>query len=322
MASLIGKNTKIVKEIAQELGFNFCGISKAEFLEDEAPRLEDYLKKGRNGKMQWMENHFDKRLDPTKLVPGAKSVVSLMMNYYPKEKQTTESYKLAKYAYGEDYHHVVKDKLRTFMELIRERIGEVDGRVFVDSAPVLEKAWAVKSGLGWRGKNNLLIRPQYGSFYFVAELIIDLELNPDSAIRDYCGTCTRCIDACPTGALDTPYQIDASKCISYFTIELRDETLPKEMDDKMEEWMFGCDICQDVCPWNRFSEPHNVLEFNPRPGLMDMNYEDWDELTHEVFSKYFSKSAVKRTKISGLLRNIAFLKEIKKQEDEDKNKNS
>lgn len=315
MSTTVGNHTKIVKEIAKELGFNFCGISKAEFLEEEAPRLEDYLKKGKNGKMQWLENHFDKRLDPTLLVPGAKSVVSLMMNYYPKEEQTTDSYKLAKYAYGEDYHHVIKDKLRLFMDLIHERIGEVDGRVFTDSAPVMEKAWATKSGLGWRGKNNLMIRPQHGSFYFIAELIIDLELNPDGAIKDYCGSCTRCIDACPTGALDNPYQLDASRCISYFTIELRDETLPKEMSDKMEEWMFGCDICQDVCPWNRFSEPHNVLEFNPRPGLMDMKYEDWNEITHEVFSKYFSKSAVKRTKFSGLQRNIAFLEEIKKREE-------
>lgn len=315
--SVVGKHTKIVKEIAKELGFNFCGISKAEFLEKEAPRLEDYLKKGKNGKMQWMENYFDKRLDPTKLVEGAKSVVSLMINYYPDEKQNTESYKLAKYAYGEDYHDVIKKKLRHFMDLIHERIGEVDGRVFTDSAPILEKAWAEKSGLGWRGKNALMIRPQHGSFYFIAELILDLELNPDGAIKDYCGTCTRCIDACPTGALDTPYQIDASKCISYFTIELRDETLPKEMSDKMEEWMFGCDICQDVCPWNRFSEPHNVLEFNPRPGLMDMKYEDWNEITHEVFSKYFSKSAVKRTKFSGFIRNIAFLKEIKQKEEDE-----
>ncbi|HTO16232.1 MAG TPA: tRNA epoxyqueuosine(34) reductase QueG [Edaphocola sp.] len=305
----IEKHTHIIKEIAKELGFNFCGISKAEYLEAEAPRLEDYLKKGKNGNMQYLENFFDKRLDPRKLVEGAKSVVSLMMNYYPNEKQNHDSFKLAKYAYGEDYHDVIKKKLRQFIEIIRERIGEVDGRVFTDSAPVMEKAWAQKSGLGWQGKNALIIKPQFGSFYFLSELIIDLELIPDGPIKDYCGTCTRCIDACPTGALDDPYQINPTKCISYFTIELRDELLPEYMNDKMEEWMFGCDICQDVCPWNRFSKPHNTLEFNPRPGLMDMNYEDWNELTHEVFSKYFSKSAVKRTKFRGLMRNIKFLQE-------------
>jgi len=307
--SVIEKHTKIVKDIAYELGFQFCGISKAEFLEDEAPRLEAYLKEGRHGKMQWIENYFDKRLDPTKLVEGAKSVVSLLINYFPSEKQNPNSYKLAKYAYGEDYHHVIKNKLRVFIDEIRIRIGEVDGRAFTDSAPVLEKAWATRAGLGWRGKNNLMIRPQAGSFYFVAELIIDLELKPDGPIKDYCGTCTRCIDACPTGALDTPYQIDASKCISYATIELRDAMLPDSFDNKMEDWMFGCDICQDVCPWNRFSTPHSVLEFQPRAGLMDMQYDDWNDLTHEVFSKYFSKSAVKRTKYQGLIRNIAYVKE-------------
>ncbi len=315
MKSSIEKHTRIVKEIAAELGFNFCGISKAEFLEDEASHLEDYLKKGKNGKMQYLENYFDKRLDPTKLVEGAKSVVSLMLNYYPQEKQNENSYKLSKYAYGEDYHHVIKKKLWRFIDLIRERVGDVDGRAFTDSAPILEKAWAQKSGLGWRGKNALMIRPQHGSFYFLAELIIDLELEPDGPIKDYCGTCTRCLDACPTGALGEPYKIDGSKCISYFTIELRDEMLPKEVSDKMENWMFGCDICQDVCPWNRFSKPHDVLAFNPRPGLMDMENDDWNELTHEVFSKYFSKSAVKRTKYRGLVRNIKFLQEAKEKEE-------
>lgn len=307
--SLIAEHTKVVKEIAYELGFNFCGISKAAFLEEEAPQLEQYLNEGRHGKMAWIENYFDKRLDPTKLVEGAKSVVSLMLNYYPSQKQTTNSYKLSKYAYGEDYHEVIKKKLRVFLDEIRERIGEVDGRAFTDSAPVLEKAWATKSGMGWRGKNNLMIRPMQGSFFFIAELIIDLDLLPDGPIKDYCGTCTKCIDACPTGALDTPYQINASKCISYATIELRDAMLPGEFKDKMEDWMFGCDICQDVCPWNRFATPHSVVEFEPRAGLMDMQYEDWNELTQEVFSQYFSKSAVKRTKLSGLKRNIAFLKQ-------------
>ncbi len=306
--SLIEEHTKIIKEIAYELGFNFCGISKAAFLEEEAPLLEDYLNEGRHGNMSWIENYFDMRLDPTKFVEGAKSVVSLMLNYYPSEKQTANSYKLSKYAYGEDYHEVIKKKLRVFMEKIRLRIGEVDGRAFTDSAPVLEKAWATKSGMGWRGKNNLMIRPMQGSFFFVAELIIDLDLLPDGPIKDYCGTCTKCIDACPTGALDTPYQINASKCISYATIELRDALLPGEFKDKMEDWMFGCDICQDVCPWNRFATPHSVVEFEPRAGLLDMQYADWNELTQEVFSQFFSKSAVKRTKFSGLKRNIGFIK--------------
>ncbi len=309
--SLIEEHTKIIKEIAYELGFNFCGISKAAFLEEEAPLLEDYLNEGRHGNMSWIENYFDMRLDPTKLVEGAKSVVSLMLNYYPSEKQTANSYKLSKYAYGEDYHEVIKKKLRVFMEEIRLRIGEVDGRAFTDSAPVLEKAWATKSGMGWRGKNNLMIRPMQGSFFFVAELIIDLDLLPDGPIKDYCGTCTKCIDACPTGALDTPYQINASKCISYATIELRDALLPGEFKDKMEDWMFGCDICQDVCPWNRFATPHSVVEFEPRAGLLDMQYQDWHELTQEVFSQYFSKSAVKRTKFIGLKRNIGFIQKKK-----------
>lgn len=304
----IERHTKIVKEIAYELGFSFCGISKAGFLEEEAPRLEEYLRKEKQGKMTYLENYFDKRTDPTKLVEGAKTVVSLLLNYYPSQKQTTESYKLSKYAYGEDYHDVIKRKLQCFMELIRERIGEVDGRVFTDSAPVMDKAWAQKSGLGWLGKNGLIIRPKQGSFFFISELIIDLELLADSPIKDYCGTCTKCIDACPTGALDEPYKVHGSKCISYATIELKDALLPVEFRDKMKDWMFGCDICQDVCPWNRFSTPHNVLEFEPRPGLLDLKYEDWHELTQEVFSQYFSKSAVKRTKLAGLQRNIDFIK--------------
>lgn len=304
----IEKHTQIVKEIAYELGFSFCGISKAEFLEEEAPRLEEYLKKGKQGQMAYLENYFDLRTDPTKLVPGAKTVISLLMNYFPSQKQTTESYKLSKYAYGEDYHDVIKKRLRTFIELIRERIGEVDGRAFTDSAPVMDKAWAQKSGLGWLGKNGLIIRPKNGSFFFIAELIVDLELLPDYPIRDYCGTCTKCIDACPTGALDEPYKVNGSKCISYLTIELKDALLPNAYQDKMENWMFGCDICQDVCPWNRFAKPHNILAFEPRAGLMDMTYKDWNELTPEVFSKFFSKSAVKRTKLSGLQRNISFIK--------------
>jgi epoxyqueuosine reductase len=306
--SLIEKHTQLVKNIAYELGFSFCGISKAGFLEEEAPRLEEYLQKGKQGKMAYLENYFDLRTDPRKLVPGAKSVVSLLVNYFPAQQQTTQSYKLSKYAYGEDYHDVIKKKLRRFIELIREQIGEVDGRAFTDSAPVMDKAWAQKSGLGWLGKNGLIIRPKQGSFFFVAELILDLELLPDGAIKDYCGTCTKCIDACPTGALDEPYKVNGSRCISYLTIELKDALLPGEFRDKMENWMFGCDICQDVCPWNRFAKPHNMLEFEPRTGLLDMKYEDWHELTQEVFSQYFSKSAVKRTKFAGLQRNIDFIK--------------
>jgi len=309
--SLIEKHTKVVKEIAYELGFSFCGISKAGFLEEEAPRLEQWLNNGRHGKMAYMENHFDKRLDPTKLVEGSKSVVSLLLNYFPSRNQNSESYKISKYAYGQDYHDVIKNKLRLFLEEIRSRIGEVDGRVFVDSAPVMDKVWAQKSGLGWVGKNGNLIRPQNGSFFFIAELIIDLELQPDGPIKDYCGTCSKCVDSCPTGALDTPYVVDGSKCISYLTIELKDELFSAEFNGKMQNWMFGCDICQDVCPWNRFSKPHSVVEFQPPADLLDMKYEDWEDLTQEVFSKLFAGSAVKRTKFSGLKRNIEFLKNPK-----------
>lgn len=305
---LIEKHTKIVKEIAYELGFSFCGISKAGFLEEEAPKLEKWLNDGRHGKMAYMENHFDKRLDPTKLVEGSKSVVSLLLNYFPAHSQISDSYKISKYAYGQDYHDVIKNKLRLFLDEIRNRIGEVDGRVFVDSAPVMDKVWAQKSGLGWVGKNGNLIRPQNGSFFFIAELIIDLELQPDGPIKDYCGTCSKCMDNCPTGALDIPYVVDGSKCISYLTIELKDELFSAEFNGKMQDWMFGCDICQDVCPWNRFSKPHSVVEFQPTAGLLEMKYEDWQDITQDVFSKLFSGSAVKRTKLSGLKRNIEFLK--------------
>jgi epoxyqueuosine reductase len=302
------KNTKIIKSIASDLGFDFCGISKAGFLEEEAPKLEEWLKKGYHGKMQYMENHFDKRLDPTKLVEGAKSVVSLMYNYYPEQDLTkSDSYKIAKYAYGKDYHFVIKDKLKDFMSRIHEEIGEVDGRVFVDSAPVMERQWAAKSGLGWLGKNSLLLNKQRGSFYFLAELIIDLELEEDGPMKDYCGTCTKCIDACPTDAIVGDGIVDASKCISYLTIELKDD-LPTEFSNKMEDWVFGCDICQDVCPWNRFSKPHQEEVFQPHPLLKEMDKKDWEEMTREVFNEVFRKSAVKRTKYSGLMRNIDFIK--------------
>lgn len=286
----------------------FCGVSRAEFLEEEAPRLEQWLEANMHGNMRYMENHFDKRLDPRLLVDGAKSVVSLALNYFPKETQTTDSYKLSKYAYGEDYHFVIKWKLKELMKFIQAEIGEVDGRVFVDSAPVLDRAWAKKSGLGWIGKNGNLINKQAGSFFFLAELIIDLELEPDGPVKDFCGTCTACIDECPTDAIPQPYVVDGSKCISYLTIELKDEIIPKEFKGKMEDWMFGCDICQDVCPWNRFSTPHNEPLLNPKPNLLGLNKQDWGDLTEEVFRDLFKNSAVKRTKFDGLKRNIEFLK--------------
>ena len=299
--------TEMIKQEAQRLGFLSCGVSKAGFLEEEAPRLEAWLNKNMHGEMRYMENHFDKRLDPTKLVDGARSVVSLLLNYYPSEKQTSEAYKISKYAYGQDYHHVIKHKLKSLIHFIETEIGEVAGRAFVDSAPVLDKAWAKKSGLGWIGKHSNLLTQKVGSFYFIAELIIDLDLEYDTPVTDHCGSCTRCIDACPTDAIVAPYVVDGSKCISYFTIELKDN-LPAEFKGKFDDWMFGCDVCQDVCPWNRFSTPHNEPLFHPKPELLSMTKGDWDELTQEVFSRVFQKSAVKRTKFTGLTRNIDFLK--------------
>lgn len=304
----IEKNTAIIKQKAKELGFFFCGISKADFLEEDARHLEAYLKNNYQGNMSYLENHYDKRLDPRLLVDNAKSVVSLLMNYSPEESQSEESpVKISKYAYGEDYHFIIKDKLKEFFQFIQDEIGEVGGRVFVDSAPVLDKAWAKKSGLGWVGKNANLIHPKHGSFFFIAELILDLDLTPDGPIKDYCGTCTKCIDACPTGAIVEPYKVDGSKCISYLTIELKDEILPSEFKGKMENWAFGCDICQDVCPWNRFSTPHSITKFNPHENLLKMNKSDWEDLTEEVFREIFRKSAVKRTKYKGLKRNVDFL---------------
>jgi len=303
------KYTNLIKTEAKRLGFLSCGISKAEFLEIEAPRLENWLKKNRHGEMSYMENHFDKRLDPTKLVEGSKSVISLLLNYFPSETQKdANAPKLSKYAYGNDYHHVIKSKLKALMYFIQDNIGEVNGRAFVDSAPILEKAWAAKSGLGWIGKHSNLLTQQVGSFYFVAELIIDLDLEYDFATTDHCGTCTACIDACPTQAITEPYVVDGSKCISYFTIELKDQ-LPNTMKGKFDDWMFGCDVCQDVCPWNKFSKPHNEPLFNPHPELLDMTKKDWEEITEDIFKKVFQKSAVKRTKFSGLERNIKFLKD-------------
>lgn len=296
----------MIKAEAQRLGFMSCGVSKAGFLEEEAPRLERWLNKNMHGEMSYMANHFDKRLDPTILVPGAKSVVSMLLNYYPEQKQKGDSYKISKYAYGKDYHHVIKDKLKALLSYIQEEIGEVDGRAFVDSAPVLDKAWAAKSGLGWIGKNSNLLTKQVGSFYFIAELIIDLELEYDTPVTDHCGSCTACIDACPTQAIVDPYVVDGSKCISYFTIELKD-AIPDYAKNKMDDWMFGCDVCQDVCPWNRFSKPHTEPLFDPHPELLSNSKKEWQELTQEVFSEIFKKSAVKRTKYSGLMRNISFL---------------
>jgi len=301
------KRTQLIKTEAKRLGFLSCGISKAAFLEEEAPRLENWLNQNMHGEMQYMENHFDKRLDPTKLVEGSKSVISLLLNYFPSENQGPDSYKISKYAYGMDYHFVIKDKLKSLLHYIQEEIGEVHGRAFVDSAPVLDKAWAAKSGLGWIGKHSNLLTQQVGSFYFVAELIVDLELDYDSPVTDHCGTCTACIDACPTEAIVQPYVVDGSKCISYLTIELKNE-IPSEFDGKLDQWMFGCDVCQDVCPWNRFSKSHNEPLFNPNPELLSFTKKDWEDITEDVFKKVFKKSAVKRTKLSGLKRNIDFLK--------------
>lgn len=297
----------VIKTEAKRLGFLSCGISKAEFLEEEAPRLEKWLNQNMHGEMSYMENHFDKRLDPTKLVEGSKSVISLLLNYYPSLEQNSDAYKISKYAYGTDYHFVIKDKLKQLLQFIQDEIGDVHGRAFVDSAPVLDKTWAARSGLGWMGKHSNLLTQQVGSFYFIAELIVDLELEYDAPVTDHCGTCTACIDACPTEAIVEPYVVDGSKCISYFTIELKNE-IPSTVQGKFDDWMFGCDVCQDVCPWNRFSKPHKEPLFNPHPELLSMTKKDWEEITEEVFKKVFKKSAVKRTKFSGLQRNINFLK--------------
>ncbi|MEK6513171.1 tRNA epoxyqueuosine(34) reductase QueG [Myroides odoratimimus] len=302
------KYSNIIKAEAKRLGFSSCGISKADFLEVEAPRLEQWLNKQMHGQMSYMENHFDKRLDPRLLVEGAKSVVSLTLNYYPEERQISDSYKISKYAYGEDYHHVIKDKLKELLYFIESEIGAVDGRVFVDSAPVLDKAWAAKAGLGWVGKNNNLINRKSGSFFFIAELIIDLELEEDGPTTDHCGTCTKCIDACPTEAIESPHIVNGSKCISYLTIELKDD-IPTEFSGKLDNWMFGCDVCQDVCPWNRFASPHKEQRFIPNNALIEYSKHEWKELTKETFNEIFKKSAIKRTKYEGLLRNMQFLGE-------------
>lgn len=298
----------IVKE-AYRLGFSYVGVAKAGLMEPEAKRLEAWLNQGHHGQMGYMANHFEKRVDPTKLVPGAKSVISLLYNYHNPERQKDPTApKISQYAYGEDYHFVIKRKLKDLFAFIQDEIGEIDGRVFVDSAPVMERDWARRAGNGWMGKHTLLIHPKAGSYFFLAELISDLELEPDGPMKDYCGTCTRCIDACPTEAIAPEgYWVDGSKCISYLTIELK-EAIPTSFKDQMEGWVFGCDICQEVCPWNRFAQPHEEPAFEPHPDLLDMDRSDWLELTEETFRTVFRKSAVKRTKYKGLKRNIDFLK--------------
>ncbi len=302
------RHSEMIRAEAQRLGFEFTGFARAEALDDEARRLEKWLSQGAHGRMSYMENHFDLRTDPTKLVPGAQTVICLAFNYFNPDKQTDpEAPKIASYAYGEDYHHVVKDKLKALLAFMQAEIGEVDGRCFVDSAPVMEREWAQRAGLGWNGRNTLTIHPKKGSFFFLAEIICDLPLLYDDPIRDHCGTCRRCIDACPTEAISAEgYFLDASKCISYLTIELRDH-IPREFQDKMDGWMFGCDVCQDVCPWNRFSERHTEPKLEPHADLLHLNRRDWQELTEEVFGKVFKKSTVKRVKFEGLKRNIGFL---------------
>lgn len=300
---------QLISNKASELGFFHVGFSTADFLEEEAPRLETWLNKHHHGEMAYMANHFDKRLDPRLLVDDAKTVISLLFNYYTDQQQSDpEAPKISKYAYGEDYHYVIKDKLKELIAFIQQEIGEVNGRGFVDSAPVMDKAWAKKAGLGWLGKNSNLIHPKKGSFFFIADLILDLKIEADGPIKDYCGTCTKCIDACPTDAIIEPYVVNGSKCISYLTIELKDELLPKEFEGKMDNWMFGCDICQDVCPWNRFSVLHDEQRFEAHPDLLDLKKQDWLDLQEEGFELLFQRSPVKRTKYKGLKRNMSFLK--------------
>jgi epoxyqueuosine reductase len=298
--------SRYIKIQAQELGFMFCGISKARRLDEEAANLDAWLNKGYQGKMQYLEKHFDMRLDPRLLVPGAKSVISLAFNYYPAQTQSEDAPKIARYAYGRDYHKVLKKKMNMLFGRMQEAFGEIQGRVFVDSAPLLERKWAELSGLGWIGKNGLLLNKKAGSYFFLAEIISDLELEADGPLKDYCGTCTACIDACPTGAILDHKTLDASKCISYLTIELKD-AIPNSFKDQMQNWMFGCDICQEVCPWNRFSKPHKEPEFETHPDFVGMNLRDWEEITEEVFQKLFGNSALKRTGYKGLKRNIRFL---------------
>lgn len=301
-------NSEFIKHTASALGFDFCGIAKAIQLDDDARRLEQWLNNGMNGSMEYMQNHFDLRINPTLLVPGAKSVITLLLNYFPAQEQEIDSPKIAKYAYGNDYHDVIRQKLNEFFFRIKEKIGAINGRGFVDSAPVLERAWAQKSGLGWIGKNGNLINKKQGSFFFIASIIIDLELIYDNPlVKDYCGTCTKCIDNCPTEAILPNKVIDGSKCISYFTIELKDALIPDAMKGKFDNWLFGCDVCQDVCPWNRFSKQTNEPGFKPIPEIINFNDKDWEELTEEKFKIIFKDSPVKRSKFNGIKRNLHFI---------------
>jgi len=301
------KNTAFIKQAAAALGFDHCGIARAVQLDEDARRLEQWLHKGMHGSMRYMENYFDKRIDPRKLVDNAQSVITLLLNYYPAEQQRPDAPKVAKYAYGQDYHEVIRSKLNTLLLQIKENIGEVNGRGFVDSAPVLERSWAQRSGLGWIGKNGNLIHKQAGSFFFIATLITDLPLEYDSPVGDYCGSCTRCLDACPTGALVQPGMVDGSRCISYYTIELKEMLIPENVQGKFEQWMFGCDICQDVCPWNRFAKPHSTVEFTPVAAILNFSTRDWEELTEDAFKEIFRHSPLKRSKFSGIQRNLKFI---------------
>ena len=304
----IEKNTHFIKSLAKKLGFDHCGIAKAELLSDDAKRLEQWLNKGMHGSMHYMENNFDLRIDPTRLVPGAKSVITLMLNYFPAQQQISTAPKIASYAFGNDYHEVIREKLNELLREIKQHIGEVNGRGFVDSAPVMERSWAQKTGLGWIGKNGNLINKQSGSFFFIATLITDLELQLDDAVvKDFCGTCTKCIDNCPTDAILPDKVVDGSKCISYFTIELKDALIPDAMKGKFDNWMFGCDVCQDVCPWNRFSKPGTEIKFTPIPSILNFSKSDWEELTEEKFKIIFKNSPLKRSKFKGIKRNLNFL---------------
>jgi epoxyqueuosine reductase len=303
-----GDHTKIIKQSAARLGFDYCGMTPAIHLEEDARRLESWLSKGFHGGMTYMENYFEVRVDPTKLLPGARSVITLLLNYFPHLHQTGESPKVSKYAYGQDYHGVIKNKLSEMIAEIRSKIGDFQGRGFVDSAPVLERSWAVKSGLGWIGKNGNLINKGSGSFFFICTLIVDLVLDYDEPYaRDFCGTCTKCIDSCPTGAILDDRVVDGSKCISYFTIELKESLIPAEMKDKFDNWMFGCDVCQDVCPWNRFAETTREGSFSPIAEILQFSTRDWEELTEERFKKIFYNSPLKRAKFKGIKRNLKFI---------------
>ena len=302
------ENTRFIKNTASRLGFDFCGIARAQKLDDDAARLEEWLQKGMHGSMHYMEKYFDMRVDPAKLVPGAKSVITLLKNYYPAAHQQPGTPKISKYAFGKDYHEVIRKQLNELIACIKETVGEIHGRGFVDSAPVLERTWAQRSGLGWVGKNGNLINKQSGSYYFIATLITDLSLQYDDPFaKDFCGTCTKCIDACPTNAILPGKVVDGSKCISYFTIELKEMLIPGEMKGKFDNWMFGCDTCQDVCPWNRFSKPNNEINFTPVPEILNLSSQEWEIMTEESFQKIFKDSPLRRSKFKGIQRNLKFI---------------